>query len=167
MKKTATLLLAIAFSITACSSRGAMDYFNKNEHFEKAMTNLQIGTLVEGLETKVIFKAIYLNQIFEKEYQDGENFYISTYIDKEPYIEKERGLYHKEYTLMLNDTNATKIKELKEDDTLRLKMPLTERWSRYYHIRFDEIEENDLNLTFSHQKQGTISLVYAKDELEK
>jgi len=167
MIKTLFLLLVTLLIFTSCGSRGAMDYFDKNEHYERAMTSLQIGTLVENLNTKVIFKAIYLNHVFKTEYQDGEHFYISTHIDEDSYIKTQRGLFNKLYALKLNDTNATKVVELDSNETLRLEMPLTERWSRYYHVRFDEVEGNDLNLTFSHKDQGTILLKYAKDELEK
>ena len=167
MIKTASVVLLTLLLFSSCSSRGAMEYFNKNEHYERAMTNLQIGTLVDDLETKAILKVIYLNQVFDKEYQEGENFYIATYIDNDPYDERQRGLKNKLYKLQLNDYNATRVTELKYDDKLRLQMPLTERWSRYYYVRFDEIKSNDLSITFSHKKLGTIVLKFAKDELEK
>lgn len=165
--KMLSLLGVTALIFTSCSSRGAMDHFDKNEHYERAMTSLQIGTLVQHLETKAVLKTIYLNHVFDKKYQEGENFYISTYIDKDPYEEKQQGILHKHYNLRLNNKKATRITELENNDSLRLLMPLTERWSRYYYVRFDEAKGNDLNLTFSYKEQGTILLKYAKDELEK
>ena len=167
MVKIALTSLLTSSLFIGCSGHQAMEYFNKNEHYERAMTSLQIGSLVEGLKTKVIFKAIYLNQTYLKRYQEGENFFISTYIDGEPFDEMKKGLFYKKYALALNGKKATKIIELSEDDPLRLDMPVTERWNRYYQVRFDEATSNDLNLTFSHEKQGTIVLKYAKDELEK
>lgn len=167
MIKTTSIVLALSLLLASCSSRGAMDYFEKNEHYERAMTNLKIGTLVNDLETQVIFKAIYLNQVFAKEYQEGENFYIATYINEDAQDETKRGLHNKLYTLHLNGIKATKITELQYDDVLRLQMPLTEQWSRYYHVHFDEVQENDLDLTFAHDHLGTIVLKYAKDELER
>lgn len=165
--KTLLQLMIIGFIFTACSSRGAMDYFNKNRHYERAMTSLQIGSLVEESKTKVIIKTIYLNHVFKNKYQDGENFYISTHIENGLKETKADGLLHELYTLELNGIKPTQSVIVDDNDTLKESMPLTESWSRYYHVRFDEVQGNDLNLTFTHKKYGTILLKYAKDELVK
>lgn len=167
MIKIASAFVITAFLLNSCSSRGAMDHFNKNEHYERAMTNMKIGTLVDGVETKAILKVIYLNQVFDKEYQEGENFYIATYIKEDSYDKRERGLKNKLYQLHLNGLKARKVTELSYDDVLRVQMPLTEQWSRYYYVHFDEVESNSLKIVFSHKQLGSIALKFAKDELEK
>jgi hypothetical protein len=133
------------------------------------MTNLQIGTLVKGRKTKVIFKAIYLNQVVMEPYPEGEHFYIALYIDEDEndHDKNKTGLNSTQYDLRLNNIEAKSLLELEEENVLRRELPLTEKWSRYYHVEFNDNNATNLNLTFSHKELVTILLPYAKDELEK
>ena len=167
MKKIAFTFFIVTLLFSACTPHRALDHFSKNKHFERAMTSLQIGTLVNNLETKAVLKVIYLNHVYQNQYQENENFFISLYIANEPYDDDKGGLNHKLYKLKLNDQNATSITELSDDAPLRMEMPVTEKWSHYYHVVFAKQESNDLELTLTHKYQGTILLKYAKDELEK
>ncbi len=167
MKKIAFTFVLGTLLFTACSPRNPLDHFSKNKHFERAMIGLQIGTLVSQLETKAVLKVIYLNHVYQDRYQENENFFLSLYIANEPYDSDQGGLNHKLYTLKLNDQKALCVTELADSAPLRMEMPITEKWSRYYHVTFAKQEGNDLNLTLAHKHQGTILLKYAKDEPEK
>lgn len=169
MKIKSILLLFISslFLLSCSTYNNPMEQFTKNAFFEKAMSSLQIGSLVDGFDTKAVLKVIYLNQVYNDEYQKGENFYVSTHITDEPYEEDERGLYHKLYKLTMNGKKPQSITELQENDLLRMEMPITEKWSRYYHVVFEAVEGNDLTISFAHKHEGTILLKYQKDFLEQ
>ena len=170
-----TVKYKIAFTVAimillfaSCSTRGAMEQFNKNKYFERAMTNLQIGTLVDKLKTKVVLQAIYLNQIVDNGYPEGEHFYIATYVDDENALkEAKRGLQNSLYILKLNGILPKSITELAKESILRQKLPITESWYKYYHVEFDDVNTTKLELTLYNKDYGTILLSYAKDELEK
>jgi hypothetical protein len=167
IKTTLLLLVAALFASSCTKQNNPMEHFSKNAHFEAAMSSLQIGTLVDGFDTQAVIKVIYLNQVYKDEYQTDENFYISTHITNEPYANKERGLNHPLYTLLLNGKNSKSIVELEENNLLRMEMPISEKWSRYYYVIFDKQDTNDLNITFSHKHEGTILLKYQKDALQQ
>ncbi len=167
IKNVAFAGLTSILILTSCSTRGAMEPFHKNKYFERSMTNVQIGTLVDKKHTQAIIKAIYLNQIFKTSDQEVENFFISTFFASDPEDSNRSGLHNPDYVLLLNKHEPMFVTELEEDHFLRQNLPLKERWSRYYHVRFKKMQSNDLTLTLSHKKYGTIVLPYAKDELAK
>ncbi|MDH5465174.1 MAG: hypothetical protein OEW60_06055, partial [Thiovulaceae bacterium] len=77
IKKLASLalLLFTFISFQGCSKESPLQYFNKDGYFERTMDNLRTGTMVQGLETKAIIHAIYLNRVDAKLYSDGEYFF--------------------------------------------------------------------------------------------
>ncbi|MDH5464343.1 MAG: hypothetical protein OEW60_01870, partial [Thiovulaceae bacterium] len=138
-------------------------YFNKDGYFERTMDNLRTGTMVQGLETKAIIHAIYLNRVDAKLYSDGEYFFIGTYIENDFQDKDKRGLYNKAFTLKLNNEIALVAEELSEDHILRKSMPLVSRWNRYYRVKFKQIKGNKLVMTFDHTRFGRITLNFQRD----
>ncbi len=163
MRYRMALLLLTSLILNGCSPHGAMEYFDKNSDFERAMTTLRTGTLVEALKTKVLVNVIYLNRVDPDTYKEGEHFFVSAYREEDD----SQGIFGEAFTLTLNGEKPAFFEELDKEHPIVVRMPLTVKWSRYYHVRFSQIESNDMILSLRHNSLGTISVKYAKDELEK
>ncbi len=171
MKKKRVLLSAILGFLLlvsgGCGARHTMHYFEKDNYFERAMNNMQTGTMVQSLETKAILHAIYLNHVDPKLYNDGEYFFIGTYIADDFRDPSKQGLFNELFWLKLNGLVPLKIEELEEDNVLRKSMPLVSRWNRYFRVKFKTSKSNLLKLTYENARYGKIVLTYQKDELKK
>ncbi len=157
-----TTLLVSFFS--GCSHTTAFDFFKMDANYERAISNLQTGTIARSFETEVILSSIYLNKVYPQQYRDGEYFFIALYIadDQRPFLNPEE-TEHSEYKLTLNGVNYLNAKVLKEDDPLRSLMPINNEWNRYYLIKFATQSREDLLLKLEDMNLNTIKLKYRKE----
>ena len=156
--------IAVAALLTfgGCSQKGAFDLFKIDESHERAVEQLRTGSIVLSLETKAIFSSLYLNKTDPLTYNDGENFIVSVYFEKDNRTIKERELESNGYELTLNGKKATVIEPLSEKDPRRSWMPIQNNWNRYYFIRFDSVKENSLALRLENNQTGKVVLSYQK-----
>lgn len=164
MKFTALLALGLLF-FTGCSKTTAFDFFKIKPDYERAISNLQSGTIARSFETEVILSSVYLNAVYADEYKDGEYFFIALYIadDKRLFYVKSN-MSDPDYKLTLNGINFIDAQELKEDHRLRSLMPINNAWNRYYLIKFDKQDRNDLLLRLENRNLDTIDLHYQKED---
>ncbi len=154
-------LLATLFS--GCSQTTAFDFFKMDANYERAISNLQTGTIARSFETEVILSSIYLNKVYPQQYRDGEYFFIALYIaDKQDFFLKSKQR-NSDYKLTLNGIDFVSAKELKENDPLRSLMPINNQWNRYYLIRFAVQPREDLLLQLEDRDLNTIKLHYKKE----
>ena len=158
---------AVTLLFSACSPNSSLKYFEKDNYFERAMNNLRTGTMVQSLETKAILHAIYLNAVDDKAYNDGEYFFVATYIDNDFYDEAKQGLFNPLFWLKLNGVVALHVEELDEDNVLRKSMPLVSRWNRYFRVKFKTVPTSNLKLTFENARFGRITLDYDKEAKDR
>jgi hypothetical protein len=163
MKFTAFVLAGLIF-FTGCSKTTAFDFFKMNPNYERAISNLQAGTIARSFETEVILSSVYLNAVYPDDYKDGEYFFIALYIadDKRLFYIKAN-MSDPDYQLMLNGVNFIDAQELKEDDKLRSLMPINNEWNRYYLIKFDTQHRDDLMLSLENKNLDKIKLHYQKE----
>jgi hypothetical protein len=158
------LLLATALLLfSGCSKTTAFDFFKMDENYEKAISNLQSGTIAKSFETEAILSSVYLNEVYPKEYNDGEYFFLALYLSDDKRLFFKSDLRDPDYKLTLNEINFVDGKELQSNDKLRSLMPINNEWNRYYLIKFETQERNDLLLKLENSEDDTIKLHYLKD----
>lgn len=161
-KNLALLILLISFIFTGCSSYSITKYFDKDEFYNKAIQYTKKSDIKYEENIKVMINSTYLNSVNNKYNNEKQNFIIGLYIVDD---EKEQGLNHKEYTLLLNDKEPISIKKLKINDMLTQNIPLKNNWAQYYFVSFEkEIveftkeENHDLVLSYENIKERKIYL---------
>ncbi|MEA2111164.1 MAG: hypothetical protein U9P71_03840 [Campylobacterota bacterium] len=158
------LLAASAFLLfTGCSKTTAFDFFKMDKNYEKAISNLQSGTIVKSFETEAILSSVYLNEVYPKEYSDGEYFFIALYLSDDKRLFFKSGLADPDYILTLNTLNFIDGEELQSDHKLRALMPINNEWNRYYLIKFDSQNRDNLLLQLENKHLDKIELHYLKD----
>jgi hypothetical protein len=154
----ATLLL-----FSGCSKTTAFDFFKMDKNYEKAISNLQTGSIAKSFETEAILSSVYLNEVYPKEYNDGEYFFLALYLSDDKRMFFKSDLRDPDYKLTLNGVNFIDGKELEKSDKLRSLMPINNEWNRYYLIKFETQDRNDLLLQLKNSEDDTIKLHYLKD----
>jgi len=147
---------------SGCSQKGAFDLFKMDETHERAVEQLRTGSIVLSLETKAIFSSLYLNKTDPIKYNEGENFVVSVYFEKDNRTVKVRELESNGYEVSLNGKKATLIEPLDEKDPRRSFMPIQNNWNRYYFIRFDSDSNSSLSLQLENNQTGKVALKYQK-----
>ncbi len=156
-------IITVVF-ISGCSQTSAFDFFKMDDDYEKAIDNLQTGTIVSSFETKAILSTIYLNHVYPEKYNDNEYFFVSIYLREDIRLYFKSGMNNKKYKFTLNGEQPIEGIELKTDDELRLSMPISNEWNRYYLVKFPTQHINELNLILENDKLYSIELIYQKDE---
>lgn len=160
------LLLLCVFTLvllSGCSRTTAFDLFRMDKAHERAVDNMQTGTIVRSFETEAILSAIYLNPVYPDKYNDGEYFYIALYTRENVRLYFKSGLNNKKYTFTCNGEEPLETTELKTDDELRLLMPITNEWNRYYLVKFAPQHLTTLDLLLENDQSGLVHLSYHKD----
>jgi hypothetical protein len=157
------IFVFIVVFISGCSRTTAFDFFKMDDNYERAVDNLQTGTIVKSFETKAILSTIYLNRVYPKKYNDAEYFFVSIYLRDDIRLYFKAGINNKKYTFTLNGEKPTLAKELKTDDELRLSMPITNEWNRYYLVEFERQESDELKLLLENDESDSVELIYHKE----
>ncbi len=158
------ILIMTLFFISGCSRTSAFDFFKMDSNYERAVDNLQTGTIVNSFETKAILSTIYLNRVYPEKYNDGEYFFVSIYLREDIRLYFKSGMNNKKYKFTLNGDQPIEGKELETDDELRITMPITNEWNRYYLVKFPKQQMNKLDLILENDEFDSVHLVYQKDE---
>ena len=155
-----TLLLALTLLFVGCSTKvSEPSVLKPDRYYLNALRYTQKGDLALSLENRALIIATYLNPI-EKKYQDGEWFFIRVYIDNDFSDDKKAGLFHPGYSLTLSGKKPLEVKQLTVDDLLVKKMPFTQKWYRYYLVKFPKVADKNLILTFANPQVGQIHLTF-------
>ena len=159
-----SIFIITLFFITGCSRTSAFDFFKMDDNYERAVDNLQTGTIVSSFETKAILSTIYLNRVYPEKYSDGEYFFVSIYLREDIRLYFKSGMNNKKYKFTLNGDQPIEGKELETDDELRIAMPITNEWNRYYLVKFPKQQISTLDLILENDEFDSVHLVYQKDE---
>ena len=171
-------LLASTLFISGCSKKTAFDFFSTDEYYEKALSNMRSGSLMKNNESKALIHAVYLNKVDPEVYHGNEYFFISLHVIDEVYSLKDGGLKGSDYSLKIIEkidignyssleVNPLEVKNIHENDPLKKHMPITNRWSYLYLVRFEDISNDDLVLTLESERYGNIKLTFPKEEVYK
>ncbi|MEA3521842.1 MAG: hypothetical protein U9R50_02615, partial [Campylobacterota bacterium] len=70
---------------------------------------------------------------------------------------------NKKYNFTLNGEKPFEAKELKADNELRLAMPITNEWNRYYLVKFPTQYLDSLDLVLENDELDAVHLNYEKN----
>lgn len=175
-----------AFMFIGCGAYNALDMFQKDKSYEKALLHTKNAQITNSLETKAKITATYLNPLYPSEYKDAEYFFVGMYIPDDYDSPKESGLFNKDYNLLMIDMREKVValgdKEVvqgyikplsvepiikKEQNLLYKKMPHTDNWSRYYVVSFPKQQGTEpLNLKLKSNLYGEVLLNFPRVGLE-
>jgi len=143
------LMLFVSAVFFAGCGKSSFVMLDKDKHYKETLEFTQKKQLKNYLQTVAVFRATYLNKVYPQDYKDNEYFFIGVYIPDD--IKKKKGLLNPLFELLLNGKEPLKITELKHNSSsLIKKMPLTNRWTKYYIVEFEKIDEYNLLLTYTH-----------------
>ena len=158
-----TIMALLAFS--GCSKNSnAFDFFKMDDNYERAIDNLQTGTIVSSFETKAILSTIYLNHVYPEKYNDGEYFFVYIYLKEPKKMFKPKELLETGLNLKLNGILAVKIKELPRENKFSSLVSIKSKWNKYYMVAFLHDESNRLNLVLENDPSFSAVLKYQKAE---
>ncbi len=162
--KLLSLLTLVLFLFSGCSKTTAFDFFKMDKNYEKAISNLQSGTIAKSFETEAILSSVYLNEVYPDKYNDAEYFFLALYLSNDKRLFFKSDLGDPDYKLTLNNVNFVDGEELQSEHKLRSLMPINNEWNRYYLIKFNSQKgRNDLLLKLENNELDTIELHYLKD----
>lgn len=157
-----SVVLASAIFLGGCSGSNAFHMFSMDKMHERAIEQLRTSSIVSSMQTKAIVSTLYLNALDSEKYKNGEHFLVSLYIERDNEAQKRRDLNNSGYTLTLNDTNATVVEKLDDNDARREIFPIKQQWNQYYYIRYDDTGSDRLKLKLQKDEVGQTELIYQK-----
>ncbi len=157
-------LLSLLLLFTGCSHTTAFDFFKMDSEHERAVENMQTGTIVRSFETEAILSTIYLNRVYPDKYKDGEHFFAALYSREDIRLYFKQGLNNNKYKFTCNGETPIEARELKSDDELRRLMPITNEWNRYYYVKFPKQHTESLDLILESGLEETLTITYDLDD---
>ncbi len=152
----------ILFFILGCSKNITIDKLDGQRVHELSMVNTAKGELVNH-NSKIFILATYLNPIKTSEIDDSkENFLVSIYLSKQNDNSKENN--NPFYQIRLNGTVFVDDIEILDKKSKILKLiPIKNRWSEYYLLKFPKQKTKTLKLTFENEQHSKVNLIFSKE----
>lgn len=146
--------VALALLLSGCG-RSAFFTFTGSTTYAEALPHTQRAEISDRFESKALVSATYLNAVYpgNRDYADSETFFVGLYIDKD-FEGAKAGLNNPLYTFTLNAIGYESAEPVAKDDELLKLMPLVNRWSRYYIVRFPKQGGDKLTLRLAHPDTG-------------
>lgn len=156
------LSFIVLFFIFGCSKNITIDKLDPQRVQELSMVNTAKGELANQ-NSKIFILATYLNPIKTSEIDNSkENFLVSIYLSKENSNLKENN--NPFYQIRLNDTVFMDDIEILDKNSKILKLiPIKNRWSEYYLIKFPIQKTKTLKLTFENEQHKKVDLIFSKE----
>jgi len=147
----------MSFFLVSCSSKSALEYFDKTDIEAKAFQESKKGDYLENGTPKVILWATYLNNVDEKKYRKNEQFLVSIYTSNS----QTQSLRDLSYDFELNSKSAFYIEKLNKDNEM-LKLISKNNWGEYYLIMFQKEQNDNLKLELTKDSKSIIDLSFVK-----
>jgi len=164
MRHLAVIFATSLWFFSGCG-QSALLMLDKDEKYHETLTHTQKKQLIDTQNaTQALLRATYLNPIYPEQYQDRESFFVGIYI-QDDHKGTSGGLNHPLYTLKLNGQPPMETTELEKNDALYKRMPLTERWSRYYLVSFNESNATKLELTLKKASGESLTFTYPRYQM--
>ena len=148
-------LITLTFSVlfSGCANKSAFEQFNMSQEQELSANALQRSKVKFGDKVNGILSAVYLNFVFPQKYNDGEYFYVYTYVKNKNY----------QSLFLLNGKEPLSIEELPSKNEFT-KLTLEEsEWSKYYLLKFAK-QGDKLSFVFENGPYSSDTLKFEKDE---
>ncbi len=153
-----------ALLLSGCSYNNAFTKFHMDKEQELSASSLQSSKVIsQDGQTKGVFSAIYLNDVYPESFNQNEYFYVSIYLkDKKKMYDPNKN-EDVALTLMLNGELPIKIKKLPNKNQFSHLLSRTNDWNIYYLVAFKE-QGNTLSLVLKDKNSSSSALTYYKDE---
>ena len=151
--KTFTIILTFLVLISGCASKNAFERFDMSKKQELGEDALQRSKIKYADKVNGIVSTIYLNFVSPQEYNDGEYFYVYTYLKNKNY----------EFRFLLNDKEPISVEELAKTNAFTELTSIDDEWNRYYLVKFEE-QGDKLNFVFENGPYTSDTLKFEKDE---
>ncbi len=153
-----------ALLLSGCSYNNAFTKFHMDKEQELSASSLQSSKIIsQDGQTKGVFSAIYLNDVYPESFNQNEYFYVSIYLKDKKKIYDPNKNEDVALTLMLNGELPIKIKKLPNKNQFSHLLSRTNDWNIYYLVAFKE-QGNTLSLVLKDKNSSSSALTYYKDE---
>ena len=125
------LLIVILFN--ACASKSAFDEFHISKKQEISVEQIQTSKIKDKDNTIGVVTALYLNNVYKKEFHGDEYFYISLFI---------QGSNGKNIQFLLNSQKPLYVKTLTNPNRFTKLTSINTKWLKYYLVTFDKVDDN-------------------------
>jgi len=152
--KNNILIFGFSVLIAGCS-QSATSVFNKDPLYGQ---NLQYSKVIKSIEKEnvnAIINITYLNSVNPLQWDNNkQNFLIATYVFENN---------EKDFHLTMNEQKQISSKLIQKNDPLYKNIAFENKWAEYKLITFDNIEDDDLTIQYTHPKFKTISTQFIKE----
>ncbi len=151
--------MALLAGCTSKEEKALMEAYEKKKSYHQQLQKTEKTQLYDGLITKAVLTATYLNeQNIDKEQKPDEDFIVGIYIE-----ESEAGSFDQEgYGLTLNGNTPKSIKILKADDPLLKNISFVSEWNYFYLVTFPHVSSKSFKMVFESALYGNGELHFAK-----
>ena len=155
------LSFVLTFFIFGCAKVTIND-LDRTKAQELSIVNTRKGEL-SNQNNKIFILATYLNPIKTSEIDSSkEVFLVSIYLSKKN--DKSRTDNNPFYGIRLNNTILMDdIKLLGKNSQLLKLIPIKNRWSKYYLLKFPKQKTKTLKLTFENKQHKKVNLTFSKE----
>ncbi|MDR3347373.1 MAG: hypothetical protein LBN32_02030 [Helicobacteraceae bacterium] len=164
MKELFLATMIMAAVLAGCGGRSAFFDFTGSAAYAEAIAHTKSGAITDRFESKALLSASYLNAIYPNRYSGDETFLVGLYITNDFQREKS-GINNPMYSLALNDRKYIGVETVDKNDDLLKLMPMINRWSKYYIVRFEPSEKLDLTLSEADTNRS-VTLSFSKANAE-
>lgn len=151
------LIVLMSFFLVSCSSKSALEYFDKSDVEAKAFQESKKGDYLEKGVPKVILWATYLNNVDDEKYNKYEQFLVSVYTSNS----EKQNIRDLKYYFKLNDAGTFYIEKINKDNDI-LKLVSKNNWGEYYLIMFPKTEASNVSLELHNEIKKLINLSFVK-----
>jgi hypothetical protein len=153
---------SILLLLSGCSKNNAFDDFKMNKEQELAINSLQSSKINSNDGVSGIFSAVYLNEVYPKEFNHNEYFFVYFYTKEKSTIFDPVSQQDSNSNVKLNGKPPVKIKKLSNQNQFTHLVGTKNEWSEYYLIAFEHDASKKLSLTFESGQSLSDQLIYQK-----
>ncbi len=160
MKKCNLFLsTGILILFTACTTKSALNHFEKDPMSANAIQYTKKADLIYNNEINSMIIATYLNNI-NKEYKSDKlnSFLVGIHLVNK----NEHDFEKNDYKITLNDKKPLHLSKIDRSSKLVSSIPLKNNWANYYLLQFENDENKNMNILFNHSTFGEAKINFQK-----
>ena len=160
MKKDIKILSIISvvglfILLSGCTSKSATSVFDKDPRYAQNLQYTQVGKIIVKDEVEALINVTYLNSVDSSKWDnEKQNFLVGTYITNKT---------SEDYNLTMNKQPIISTVTIKKSDEIYKNIAMRNNWADYSIVTFDDNESLNLNILYSHPKDGNASLTFEKE----
>lgn len=154
-----SLSVSILILFTACTTKSALNHFEKDPNSANAIQYTKKADLIYKNEINSMIFVTYLNNI-NKEYKSSK---VSSFIVGIHLVNKdEHDFIKNDYSISLNNKKPLNINSIDKKSELVSFIPLKNNWANYYLIQFEDDGSQNMNISLSNPIFGKTQVSFQK-----